>query len=126
MENCDSSFPTILKPSDILVTGFNFDCGSSQAQAATAILARSIKLIVARSFGNIFMRNSINNSPVTVELPNLLERLRERFPKTLTRRTGWWLRWNVVGARGCGRVEFGRWGLPPNLQDGLAGSQRSG
>ncbi|PUU77247.1 Aconitase/3-isopropylmalate dehydratase [Tuber borchii] len=93
-ENYGSSFPTILKPSDILFAGFNFGCGSSLEQAVTPIFARSIKLVVAGSFSNIFMGNSINNSLVTVELGNLIERLREKFPKMLTRRRGWSLRWD--------------------------------
>jgi len=125
MENYDSTFPTISKPNDILVTGFNFGCGSSREQAATAILARSIQLVVAGSFGNIFMRNSINNSLMTVELPKLVEKLREKFPKTLTRRTGWWLRWDVrrskvtvrEGLEGAEEWSLGVGELPPNVQD---------
>ena len=88
IKNYDSSFPPLSKKSEILVTGFNFGCGSSREQTATAILPRSIKLVVAWSFGNIFMKNSIINSLVTIELPNLIERLREMFPKMLTKRTG--------------------------------------
>ncbi|RPA94715.1 homoaconitase [Choiromyces venosus 120613-1] len=125
MENYDSTFPTISKPNDILVTGFNFGCGSSREQAATAILARSIQLVVAGSFGNIFMRNSINNSLMTVELPKLIEKLREKFPKTLTRRTGWWLQWDVrrskvtvrEGPEGAEQWSMSVGELPPNVQD---------
>ncbi|KAG0126684.1 hypothetical protein HOY82DRAFT_508321 [Tuber indicum] len=125
MENYDSTFSTISRSNDILVTGFNFGCGSSREQAATAILARSIQLVVAGSFGNIFMRNSINNSLMTVELPKLIERLREKFPKTLTRRTGWWLQWDVrrskvivrEGPEGAERWSLGVGELPPNVQD---------
>ncbi|KAG0634486.1 hypothetical protein HOY80DRAFT_912216 [Tuber brumale] len=125
MENYDSTFPTISRPNDILVTGFNFGCGSSREQAATAILARSIQLVVAGSFGNIFMRNSINNSLMTVELPKLIERLREKFPKTLTRRTGWWLQWDArrskvtvrEGLEGAEQWSLSVGELPPNVQD---------
>ncbi|PWW76809.1 homoaconitase [Tuber magnatum] len=125
MENYDSTFPTISKPNDILVAGFNFGCGSSREQAATAILARSIQLVVAGSFGNIFMRNSINNSLMTVELPKLIDRLREKFPRTLTRRTGWWLQWNVrrskvtvrEGPEGAEEWSLSVGELPPNVQD---------
>lgn len=60
-------------------TGFNFGCGSSREQAATAILAKGIPLVVAGSFGNIFSRNSINNALMGVEVPKLINRLREVF-----------------------------------------------
>jgi homoaconitate hydratase len=79
MENYDPTFSSLVKPGDILVSGFNFGCGSSREQAATAILAKKIPLVVAGSFGNIFGRNSINNALMGVEVPKLVERLREEF-----------------------------------------------
>ena len=79
MHNYDPAFKTITKPGDILVAGFNFGCGSSREQAATCILAKKIPLVVAGSFGNIFSRNSINNALMGVEVPKLVQRLREQF-----------------------------------------------
>lgn len=79
MENYDPSFGSIAREGDILVSGFNFGCGSSREQAATAILAKKIPLVVAGSFGNIFSRNSVNNALMGVEVPRLVERLRETF-----------------------------------------------
>ncbi|KAF2156261.1 homoaconitase LysF [Myriangium duriaei CBS 260.36] len=79
MENYDPSFASSVGPNDVLVSGFNFGCGSSREQAATAILARGLKLVVAGSFGNIFSRNAINNALLGVEVPRLVERLREKF-----------------------------------------------
>ncbi|KAL2401322.1 Homoaconitase, mitochondrial [Exophiala dermatitidis] len=79
MENYDPKFSSIAKPGDILVAGFNFGCGSSREQAATAILAKKIPLVVAGSFGNIFSRNSINNALMGLEVPKLVRRLRETF-----------------------------------------------
>jgi homoaconitate hydratase len=58
MENYDQEFGKIANASDVLVVGYNFGCGSSREQAATAILAKRISLVVAGSFGNIFSRNS--------------------------------------------------------------------
>lgn len=84
MENYDKQFASIAKDGDILVSGFNFGCGSSREQAATAILAKGIKLVVAGSFGNIFGRNSINNALMGVEVPRLIERLREVFSSSST------------------------------------------
>jgi len=83
MENYDPQFSSIAQPGDILVSGFNFGCGSSREQAATAILAKKIPLVVAGSFGNIFSRNSINNALMGLEVPKLIHRLRDTFPETV-------------------------------------------
>jgi homoaconitate hydratase len=79
MENYDPAFGSIAREGDILVAGFNFGTGSSREQAATAILAKKIPLVVSGSFGNIFARNSINNALMGVEVPRLVQRLREKF-----------------------------------------------
>ncbi|KAA8892827.1 hypothetical protein FN846DRAFT_1008984 [Sphaerosporella brunnea] len=98
MENYDSDFTNIVNAGDIVISGYNFGTGSSREQAATALLAKGIRLVLAGSFGNIFSRNSINNALMTVEVPELVARLREEFKgqgKALTRRTGWKVRWDV-------------------------------
>ena len=146
MSNYDEAFPRLAQPGDILVAGFNFGCGSSREQAATAILARQIPLVVAGSFGGIFGRNSVNNALMGVEMPRLIERLREAFSnqnpppaaqksssssssetKVLTRRTGWKLKWDV--ARSLVEIQEGENGktwsqkvgeLPPNVQEIIA------
>ncbi|KXL41827.1 hypothetical protein M433DRAFT_65953 [Acidomyces richmondensis BFW] len=134
MENYDPEFAKIARPGDILVSGFNFGCGSSREQAATAILAKGIPLVVAGSFGNIFSRNSINNALMTVEVPKLIERLRAAFSsatsqpaRSLTVRTGWTFTWDVrrsmvVVREGEGGEEWmQRVGeLPPNVQEIVA------
>lgn len=132
MENYDTSFRTVAREGDILVAGFNFGCGSSREQAATAILAKKIPLVVAGSFGNIFSRNSINNALMGVEVPRLVQRLRETFKgdgseKLATRRTGWQFVWDV--RRSKVTVTEGEGGetwsqkvgeLPPNVQEIIA------
>ena len=79
MSNYDPEFSGLARDGDILVSGYNFGCGSSREQAATAILAKKIPLVVAGSFGNIFSRNSINNALMGLEVPKLVRRLREAF-----------------------------------------------
>jgi homoaconitate hydratase len=133
MENYDPSFASLARKGDILVSGFNFGCGSSREQAATAILAKDIPLVVAGSFGNIFSRNSINNALMGLEVPKLVERLREAFSSSdtaspsLSRRTGWTLEWDV--RRSQVTVQEGEGGnkwtqqvgeLPPNVQEIIA------
>ena len=130
MENYDPAFGSVAREGDVLVAGFNFGCGSSREQAATAILARRIPLVVAGSFGNIFSRNSINNALMGVEVPRLVQRLRETFggaDGVLTRRTGWTFLWDV--RRSKVTVTEGPGGetwsqkvgeLPPNVQEIIA------
>jgi homoaconitate hydratase len=133
MENYDSSFRDIARAGNVLVGGFNFGCGSSREQAATAILAKKIPLVVAGSFSNIFSRNSINNALMTVEVPRLVQRLRERFSKgsdgadaQLTRRTGWRFLWDVRRSKVVVTEDSGEtWSqkvgeLPPNVQEIIA------
>jgi homoaconitate hydratase len=133
MQNYDPGFKGIAKANDILVAGWNFGCGSSREQAATALLAKQIPLVVAGSFGNIFARNSINNALMGLEVPRLIERLRAHFSsasssvgageRQLTRRTGWTLTWDVK--RSLVEVQEGEGGaswtepvgeLPANVQ----------
>lgn len=133
MENYDPGFGNIARAGDILVAGFNFGCGSSREQAATAILAKKIPLVVSGSFGNIFSRNSINNALMGVEVPRLVKRLRETFKTVqgkeavLTRRTGWKLVWDL--RRSKVTVTEGEGGqtwsqkvgeLPPSVQEIIA------
>lgn len=131
MSNYDEQFSTLARAGDILVTGFNFGCGSSREQAATALLAKQIPLVVSGSFGNIFSRNSINNALMGLEVPRLISRLRENFSnpddKPLTRRTGWILTWDVRRSRL--EIQEGENGpkwthqvgeLPPNVQEIIA------
>lgn len=101
MENYDSEFNNKVNAGDIIISGFNFGTGSSREQAATAILAKGMKLIVAGSFGNIFFRNSINNALLTLEIPQLINKLREKYHDSneLTIRTGWFLKWDVTKAQ---------------------------
>ncbi|KAL1390163.1 homoaconitase [Phyllosticta capitalensis] len=128
MENYDKTFASVAKAGDVLVSGFNFGCGSSREQAATAILAKGIPLVVAGSFANIFGRNSINNALMGVEVPKLVERLRAAFgDKTPTRRTGWTFEWDVRRSKvtvteGPGGDSWSqRVGeLPPNVQEIIA------
>ncbi|RMZ83541.1 hypothetical protein DV738_g1086, partial [Chaetothyriales sp. CBS 135597] len=129
MENYDPQFASIAQPGDIVVSGFNFGCGSSREQAATALLAKKIPLVVAGSFGNIFSRNSINNALMGLEVPKLIQRLRETFADTeklLTRRTGWKLVWDVKQSKiNVTEADGKKWSekvgeLPPNVQEIIA------
>ncbi|TFA97524.1 Homoaconitase, partial [Trichoderma ghanense] len=130
MENYDTNFRNVIRPNDILVAGYTFGSGSSREQAATSILANKIPLVVAGSFSSIFLRNSINNALLGLEMPKLVERLREAYKndaeKPLTRRTGWKLLWDVRRSQVTITEQDGTsWvqkvgEMPPNVQEIIA------
>jgi len=73
-----------------LVGGFNFGSGSSREQAATAVKAAGINLLLAGSFSETFKRNGINNALLLLEAPELVNDLKERLGvNSLTQRTQW-------------------------------------
>ncbi|PPQ99144.1 hypothetical protein CVT24_009334 [Panaeolus cyanescens] len=72
----------------ILVSGYNFGTGSSREQAATALKAAGIPVVVAGSFGDIFKRNAINNGLVCLECPELVADLTEQYAKDGKRGAG--------------------------------------
>ncbi len=53
-------FSKEVREGDIIVGGLNFGCGSSREHSPIAIKAAGIKAVVAKSFGRIFFRNSVN------------------------------------------------------------------
>ena len=73
MEDIDKSFAQEVKPTDIIVAGENFGCGSSREHAPIAIKASGIELVIAKSFARIFYRNSINIGLAILEHPTLSE-----------------------------------------------------
>ncbi|MCB2204155.1 homoaconitase [bacterium] len=79
MENYDPAFQELAREGDILIGGFNFGTGSSREQAATALMHRGIRLVVAGSFSETYKRNAINNGFLVVEAPGLVAELRSRF-----------------------------------------------
>ncbi len=83
MQNYDPQFAGIVKSGDILVGARNFGTGSSREQAATALHAAGVRLIVAASFSQTFLRNAFNNGFPCIECPALVTRLREAFRKSL-------------------------------------------
>ena len=56
----------------ILVTGHNFGAGSSREAAVWGMLANGIRVIVARSFADIYRENCLLNGllPVTLAMPD--------------------------------------------------------
>jgi homoaconitate hydratase len=79
MRNYDPAFAAAVEPGDVLVGGFNFGTGSSREQAATALQAAGIALVIAGSFSQTYLRNAFNNGFVCIECPSLVDWLKQRF-----------------------------------------------
>jgi len=77
-----------VKTGVILVAGYNFGTGSSREQAATALKAAGVPLVIAGSFGDIFKRNAINNGLVCLESPELVADLTSAYAKDGARGAG--------------------------------------
>jgi 3-isopropylmalate/(R)-2-methylmalate dehydratase small subunit len=60
MEDADPSFAGNMAPSDIIVAGKYFGCGSSREHAPIAIKAAGVSCVIAKSFARIFYRNAFN------------------------------------------------------------------
>lgn len=72
----------------ILVSGYNFGTGSSREQAATALKAAGVPVVIAGSFGDIFKRNAINNGLICLECPELVQDLTDKYAKDAKRGAG--------------------------------------
>ena len=79
MENYDPQFAGRTRGGDVVVGGFNFGTGSSREQAVTCLKAKGIPLVIAASFSQTYLRNAYNNGFLCIEVPALVQRLREQF-----------------------------------------------
>lgn len=57
-------------PRNIVVAGKNFGCGSSREQAVYTLQVNNVVAVIARSFPDIFYRNSLANGLTLVTLPD--------------------------------------------------------
>jgi homoaconitate hydratase len=72
MHNYDPRFADMVRPGDILVGTRNFGTGSSREQAATALQAAGMALVIAESFSQTYLRNAFNNGFICLECPSLV------------------------------------------------------
>jgi homoaconitate hydratase len=79
MANYDPRFQDIAADGDILIAGRNFGTGSSREQAATALKFRGIRMVIAASFSQTYLRNAFNNAFICLESASLAEAVRSAF-----------------------------------------------
>ena len=75
LEGFGPDWPARLHDTQLLAAGWNLGCGSSREQAATALLGAGVKLVVARSFSRLFLRNCINNGLPIIESSPIVDLL---------------------------------------------------
>jgi 3-isopropylmalate/(R)-2-methylmalate dehydratase small subunit len=71
LEDLDEAFASRVKPGDIIVAGKNWGGGSSREQAVTCLKWSGIRMIIAASFGGLYMRNCVNQGVRPVLCPGL-------------------------------------------------------
>jgi homoaconitate hydratase len=84
MANYDPGFQSIAEQGDILVAGTNFGTGSSREQAATALMYRGIRMVIAASFSQTYLRNAFNNGFICLESPALSAAMQEGLAERVT------------------------------------------
>ena len=87
MENYDPAFAGLVAEGDVLVSGYNFGTGSSREQAATALQAAGVKLVIAGSYSQTYLRNAINNGFICVECPELSDAMKAHFASQADKKT---------------------------------------
>lgn len=75
MEDIDTTFAPNVQPSDYVVAGKNFGCGSSREHAPVVIKVKGVKCIIADSFARIFYRNAINIGLPVLEIGKEVEKI---------------------------------------------------
>jgi 3-isopropylmalate/(R)-2-methylmalate dehydratase small subunit len=71
LKDNDSSFPLNqdkYRGAQILVAGNNFGCGSSREHAVWAILGGGLRVVIAKTFADIFYNNSAKNGLLLITL----------------------------------------------------------
>ena len=67
MRNYDPGFQETAAAGDVIVAGANFGTGSSREQAATALAHRGIRMVIAASFSQTYLRNAFNTGFICLE-----------------------------------------------------------
>jgi len=76
MEGVDPSFSSKVSKGDVIVAGKHFGIGSSREQAAIALKAAGIEVLLAESFARIFFRNAVNLGMLPIVCPGCSQMFR--------------------------------------------------
>ena len=85
MEGLDPDFHSKVKEGDFILSGKNFGCGSSREHAPWALSAHGIRVILAKSYADIFYNNALKNGILPIIISeqdyNTLIDILEEIPK---------------------------------------------
>ena len=73
LEDLDPTFVGNVQPGDIVVAGKNWGNGSSREQAVGCLKYSGVTAIIAKSFGRIYFRNTVNNGLVPIACPRAVD-----------------------------------------------------
>ena len=77
MEDNHPQFVKKVQPTDIIVAGWNFGCGSSREHAPIAIKESGVSCVIAKTFARIFYRNAINIGLAILECEEAADNIKE-------------------------------------------------
>ncbi len=77
--NYDPGFNEVAAAGDIIVAGRNFGSGSSREQAATCLVHRGIRCVIAASFSQTYKRNAFNNGFLVLDSPDLYDAMHAKL-----------------------------------------------
>jgi 3-isopropylmalate dehydratase small subunit len=81
-------FAKQVKPSDIVIVGKNFGCGSSRQQAVDCFKSLGVSVIIAESFGAIYERNAINNAMPIIIAEDITKKIKDKDEISVNFTTG--------------------------------------
>jgi 3-isopropylmalate dehydratase small subunit len=73
----DESFAEKVKADDILVTGWNFGCGSSREHPSVGLAYAGIKAVIVKSVNRIFYRSSVNQGLPILVVPEAVDNYKQ-------------------------------------------------
>lgn len=73
LEDLDPKFAGEMQPSDIIVGGTNWGCGSSREQAVVCLSEANLGAIIGKSFARIYYRNCLNNALPAIVSPEAVD-----------------------------------------------------
>lgn len=73
----DESFAEKVKADDILITGWNFGCGSSREHPSVGLAYAGIKAVIVKSVNRIFYRSSVNQGLPILVVPDAVDNYKQ-------------------------------------------------
>lgn len=72
-EDFDPSFKLRVADGDVIISGYNFGCGSSREHPAVGLSYAGVKAVIVKSVNRIFYRSSVNQGLPIILLPEVVD-----------------------------------------------------